>query len=61
MMLSVTAASLAARNSSSFVSVGDDAGWAAVGAVLTGVSYGCVKVLDRLQGRSRKDQTQHER
>jgi sorbitol-specific phosphotransferase system component IIBC len=50
-----TVFSLAAQDQASFVPVGDNAAWATVGLVLTGVSYGCVKVLDRLNGRSQRN------
>lgn len=54
-LLALGSLSLAAQQQSSFVPVGDNAAWATVGLVLSGVSYGCVKLLERLQNRAPRD------
>ncbi len=54
-LLAIGPLTLAAQSQSAFVPVGEDAAWATVGLVLSGVSYGCVKLLDRLQSRAPSD------
>lgn len=50
-VMTVMAGALAAQGAQSMARVGDNGNWAAVGAILTGVSYACMKLFDRMSRR----------
>lgn len=54
-LLPLSVISLVAQQEQAVVPIGDDATWVAVGAILTALSFGGAKALDRLQNRQSKN------
>lgn len=49
LLLPLIAATVAAQKTQSFVPVGDNGSWATVGAILSALSFGTAKLLDKLR------------